>query len=129
VLNIKALRKSLGLNQTEFAQKIGRSKNTIINWEQGETSPTQKDIENINQKFGLKVNQIGLQETGVEEPELNYFSKAGLEESLRQFIASQETLIKELRARINDKETIITALREQVDGLQAALAKKNETNS
>lgn len=41
-----------GLSQSDFGIEIGRSKNTIINWERGETSPTQKDMNIIVQKFG-----------------------------------------------------------------------------
>lgn len=53
MLNIKDLRLKLNLNQDDFVRKIGKSKNTILNWEKGKTFPNQKDLEIISKTFGI----------------------------------------------------------------------------
>ena len=61
---VKHLRKALGLSQTEFAAKLGVSKNTIINYEKGGTIPATKSaiLEDLCQKtFNPEqgVNEVG----------------------------------------------------------------------
>ena len=41
-LDVKELRKSLGLSQKAFAEKIGVARQTIVNWEKGENIPESK---------------------------------------------------------------------------------------
>ncbi len=41
-LDVKEIRKKLGLTQQEFADKLGVSRNTILNYEKGETIPSSK---------------------------------------------------------------------------------------
>ena len=36
---LRRLRKGTGLNQTKFARKVGYNKNTICDWEHGNTIP------------------------------------------------------------------------------------------
>lgn len=43
-LDVKKIRKDLGLTQQEFADKLGVSRNTILNYEKGETIPSSKSI-------------------------------------------------------------------------------------
>jgi phage repressor protein C with HTH and peptisase S24 domain len=43
-LDVKEIRKNLGLTQQEFADKLGVSRNTILNYERGETIPSSKSI-------------------------------------------------------------------------------------
>ena len=62
---ITELRKTLGLTQDEFAQKIGLSRNFIWMIEKGERIPSDRTIADICRVFG--VNKIWL-ETGAGEP-------------------------------------------------------------
>jgi len=39
-IDVKAIRKSRGLSQEQFAQRYGFSKRTLEHWEQGHRSPT-----------------------------------------------------------------------------------------
>lgn len=43
-LDIKEIRKNLKLTQQEFAERLGVSRNTILNYEKGETIPNSKSI-------------------------------------------------------------------------------------
>ena len=43
-LDVKEIRKNLRLTQQEFAEKLGVSRNTVLNYEKGETIPHSKSI-------------------------------------------------------------------------------------
>lgn len=49
---IKELRKSLGLNQTEFAKKLGIAPNTISSYESGVCEPSTAILLSIVREFG-----------------------------------------------------------------------------
>jgi len=51
--NIKKLRKQLGLNQTEFGKKIGKSLRAIQEWESGRREPSKLTVELISSVFGI----------------------------------------------------------------------------
>ncbi|MDY5771508.1 MAG: helix-turn-helix transcriptional regulator [Anaerovoracaceae bacterium] len=59
---IKTLRKTLGLTQKQFAEKIGVKQNTVAQYEIGRNIPTDMAINLICREFG--VNEIWLR-TGV----------------------------------------------------------------
>lgn len=61
---IKELRKSLGLNQTEFAKKLGIAPNTISSYEGGTIVPSNSIIKSICREYG--VNETWLR-TGAGE--------------------------------------------------------------
>ena len=50
---IKQIRKALGLNQTEFGQRVGVKGNTIGNYEIGLRSPSDAVIFSICREFGV----------------------------------------------------------------------------
>lgn len=62
---IKTLRKTLGLTQKQFAEKIGVKQNTVAQYEIGRNIPTDMAINLICREFG--VNEIWLR-TGAGEP-------------------------------------------------------------
>lgn len=62
---IKILRKSLGLTQKQFAEKIGVKQNTVAQYEIGRNIPTDMAINLICREFN--VNEIWLR-TGVGDP-------------------------------------------------------------
>lgn len=61
---IKELRKSLGLNQTKFAKRLGIAPNTISSYEGGAIVPSNSIILSICREFGI--NETWLR-TGVGE--------------------------------------------------------------
>lgn len=50
---IKFLRKQLGLNQSEFAAKIGVSQTAVAAWEAGTRNPMDAIIQSICREFGV----------------------------------------------------------------------------
>jgi transcriptional regulator with XRE-family HTH domain len=53
---IKQWRGLRGLSQPALGEKIGKTANTILNWEKGYTSPTVDDMKALRQALGLKAN-------------------------------------------------------------------------
>lgn len=50
---IRILRKTLGLTQKEFAEKLGIQQNTVSCMERADTAPTQKNIKLICSQFSV----------------------------------------------------------------------------
>jgi transcriptional regulator with XRE-family HTH domain len=98
-LRIKELRKKLGLTQDDLAKKIGVSRKTIVNYENGEVIPETKR-ELLDNILNQKENYL------VEEPRAEYPSFLS-----RYDNDSVEDLIKKLDA----KEQIIKILLEKID--------------
>ena len=48
---IKEIRKSAGLSQEEFAERVGVARQTIYKWEQDIAQPTPKNIAKISEEF------------------------------------------------------------------------------
>ena len=51
-INIKKLRKKLGLTQAEFAVRLGVAEYTVRRWESGATSPSRLARRAIEEVFG-----------------------------------------------------------------------------
>lgn len=51
---IKALRKQLGMTQTEFAQKVGLSQNYVWMIERGDRSPSDRTVADICREFNVR---------------------------------------------------------------------------
>jgi transcriptional regulator with XRE-family HTH domain len=83
--NFLNIRKTLGLNQTEFAEKLETSQNLISKYEKGQVELPFKIINNLNKIFNININWI-LTNTGnmfneeskdslfVSEPKIKYNS-------------------------------------------------------
>lgn len=65
-IDLKRLRKFNNLTQEALAQKVGKNKYTIANWENGKTAPQIDDFYKLNELlnpdgiFFLKFNQVKL---------------------------------------------------------------------
>jgi transcriptional regulator with XRE-family HTH domain len=55
---IKKLRKSNDLNQAEMAEKLGIVRQTIINWEKGNTQPEREDLKKLSRVFDIDLNSL-----------------------------------------------------------------------
>lgn len=55
---LKALRANANLTQHETAKKIGVSTTTWSKWENGERYPNVKQVEKIEELFGVSYNDI-----------------------------------------------------------------------
>ena len=57
-ISIAAARVNSNLNQKEFAQKIGVSLSTVVNWEKGKTEPDASQLRMISQLSGIPMDII-----------------------------------------------------------------------
>jgi len=55
---IKTMRKSIGLNQKDFAKLFGLTVNALSLLENDKSNPTLKTINKIGSKFGFKINFV-----------------------------------------------------------------------
>ncbi len=61
-IKLKAARVNRGLSQKEAAEAIGRSKQTIINWENGKTGIRYKDLAALSGLYGIPVEYLEIPE-------------------------------------------------------------------
>ena len=75
---IKNLRKTLGLNQTEFGKRFGAKQTTIAGYENGARTPTDIVINSICAAFNVNEEWLrtGEGEMFIEIPEEDLYSKA-----------------------------------------------------
>ncbi len=110
---IKELRKSLGLNQTEFAKKLGIAPNTISSYEAGTIAPSSAIIKSICREYG--VNETWLR-TGAGEMRRSRSREAELGELIRsRLIDSPESFQSAL---------VTTLLRFNPDGPEMQVLEK-----
>lgn len=57
-ITLKAARVNRNMTQSEAAEKLGISKDTLRNWEQGKSFPDVKAIKQIETLYGLSYNEI-----------------------------------------------------------------------
>lgn len=56
--SLKALRVNKNLTQTETAEKLGITKTTVCNWENGKSFPNVKQIKMIEDLYGVQYDDI-----------------------------------------------------------------------
>lgn len=56
--NLKKIRTSKNITQTEFAEKLGVDKSFVSNIENGKTNPTLSTITNLAQALGVSANEL-----------------------------------------------------------------------
>ena len=56
--NILKLRKEKGLSQEELAEKLNVTRQTISNWELGETQPTPSQLKVLSKIFQISIDKI-----------------------------------------------------------------------
>lgn len=57
-ISIAACRVNAELNQREFADKMGVSLATVVNWESGKTEPAASQLRTISQLSGIPMDFI-----------------------------------------------------------------------
>lgn len=60
-VSIAAARTNAGLNQPEFAEKMGVSVSTVLNWEKGRTEPNTSQLRMISEISGIPMDFIFVQ--------------------------------------------------------------------
>lgn len=67
---IKTVRKNANLNQTEFADRIGASRDKIASYETGRVIPTDTVLKLISKEFGISYAWLKTGEGDMEDPVL-----------------------------------------------------------
>lgn len=62
IISIRSCRANANMTQQEFADAIGVSKATVINWEQGKTFPRLTDVKKISEISSVPISLIFLPE-------------------------------------------------------------------
>lgn len=55
---LKSVRINAGYTQQEWAKKLGVSKDTVLNWENGKTEPTISQIRTMSELSGIPMDFI-----------------------------------------------------------------------
>lgn len=110
---IKELRKSLGLNQTEFGAKLGIASSTIAGYEIGARTPSDAIIKSICREYG--VNETWLR-TGAGEMRRSRSREAELGDGIRRILVD--------RPESFQAELITTLLKFDPDGPEWAALEK-----
>ena len=56
--NIQTLRKRKGLSQEKLAEKINVTRQTISNWELGETAPNPEQLVLLSKEFNISIDEL-----------------------------------------------------------------------
>lgn len=100
--NIKFFRIYKGITQFELAEKIGKTKNVISNWERGDNSPDIDSVEKICVALDVTPNQLFGWERNEEF------------EKYRRELEEKRAKLNELRAQQADLQDQIDKLLESV---------------
>ena len=107
-LRLKEARNRTGLNQAEFAEKIGVARDTISRAEVGAQSPTEKLLRKITEVHGIDFVWLLTGDTSSREKE-EY-------DTLKEKYENQVKTITEQKATISALEKTITILATQLRG-------------
>ena len=117
---IKALRKSLGLTQQEFAEKLGSVQNTITGYETGRRVPS-------NQVLALMVREFNVNEVWLRTGAGEMFTPVTRDEQIAQFAAeviSEEGSFRHrfvsMLSRLSEDEWAV------LEKMAVAMAEKNK---
>lgn len=95
--NMKILRIMSNLSQKSFAEKIGRSQNTVSNWESGRISPDIDSLQKICEIYDISPNElIGWQ--NCEKIDQYIHEKAQIEQELKDLEIKQSEIQKQKEA-------------------------------
>jgi len=86
---IRALRKNLGMKQSELAKHLNVSQSTLSNWERGDFEPDQKSLIKLSDFFSVTTDYLIGRKSPTTSPKSHDAVFDGLDDSdmdmLRQF--------------------------------------------
>ena len=57
-ISLEAVRVNANMTQKEWAEKLGVSNNTVVNWEKGNTEPSLSKLREMSQLSGIPMDFI-----------------------------------------------------------------------
>lgn len=101
--NIKYERKARGLSQERLAEKIGVSRQTIVNWENGKGTPMLENIEEMCKVFNVSYEEL-ISKTNIKD-ESSQSDKITVIE-----VANDEASVLNVRKRIKTHNYILLSI-------------------
>ena len=116
-------RKSRFWSQSELAEKLDVSQNSVSRWETGEAFPSQSNLQKIAELFGVTLDDIFriMEKTSCTEPEPEQQSIAEHNAKPDPDRKKPESRIRELEAELSLLRTENTTLKEAKHELEAEL--------
>ena len=111
---IKQLREKLGLSQREFAEKIGKSRIGVAQWEAGKRTPDESTLKLIAKEFGVSEEWLKTGEGEVFVKKPPEFVE-GLDDFLKDFLTSYLELSEEEK-QYYYHEIKAKALKKKIEG-------------
>lgn len=126
---IKGYREKKGFTQAELAEKMGRTRQTIISWEKGKSHPDAAEVKTLSKLFGVDEEQIDCDDSGnntetvykdIVEGNTEYIliPRAVLQEKYR--LVSLEQIQKDQK-ELQIREEELRRREEQISGLYSII--------
>lgn len=96
--NILKLRKKNGISQEQLGDKLNVSRQTISNWEIGETSPNSNQLKILSKELKVSIDEL---------LENDYLADLRKEESISKETASKEYKQEETQKKLNTWEIVL----------------------
>ena len=87
--NIQTLRKRKGLSQEKLAEKINVTRQTISNWELGETSPNPEQLKLLSKELNVSIDEL------LEKASENYYGSYDSDEDFAESFLNEIGAIPE----------------------------------
>lgn len=110
---IKEIRKSLGLNQSEFARKINATVPAVSNWENGRNMPNDGRLKSIADIAGMNVLELLQNETNRDALPAKHKNP----EQLKHKIIKLKNIVNTLESGFLTKNEVISATKEIIPEL------------
>ena len=141
--NLKAIRKRMAKSQSDIAFQLGRTQQTIANWESGKADPSIDELVKITKFFGIPIGEIfgKIHLTGQPEDSGNSQKSTpkgtpiGTPNPVAEDTTYLDSIIKNLNAVVKAKDEVIAsqamtiaAQKTLLDHVNQQLAKMEQEN-
>ncbi len=96
--NIQAYRKKLGLSQEELGERLFVSRQTVSQWETGQTQPTLDNLIRLREIFGVSIDEL----MGVAEPECETLPEPSLEPNPPKKLETEQYIVEYSGAEVRE---------------------------
>ena len=109
---IRSIRQRLGLNQTDFALKIGITPQRVSNWERGENDPDKEILEKIKKTFKLTYDDLMPGE-----------DNNGIENTVKEPVESYAIDVNRILRTLDQNDIVIRSMAGTIERLQDEIDK------
>jgi len=126
--NIKRIRELRKMSVQQLADKMGKGKQNIYNWESGDTEPELESIKLLSKALDVPINELtGENPTSVDKPSDNNGKAAAPEEVYRNLVESNSEYRLVPKVIFDNYEIVPKSeLREKAEIVKIALKAKDD---